>query len=159
MYKPIRTLTVAAALCAAGTSLATAQSVKRYPIPHSHFPISAAVEVPAGKSLVFLSGMGGPKDASAQGSATETQTVGALQRIQKQLQSMGMSLKDVVKMHAYLVADPKTGKMDFAGFMKGYTQFFGTSQQPNLPARSAFQVAGLAGPGMLVEIEVTAVRP
>jgi enamine deaminase RidA (YjgF/YER057c/UK114 family) len=49
--------------------------------------------------------------------------------------------------------------MDFAGFMQGYTQFFGTPAQPNLPVRSAMQVAALANPGFLVEIEVTAVRP
>ena len=54
---------------------------------------------------------------------------------------------------------PETGKMDFAGFMKGYTQFFGTKAQPKLPTRSAFQVAGLANPNYLVEIEVTAARP
>lgn len=60
----------------------------------------------------------------------------------------------------FLVGDPaKEGKMDFAGFMEGYTQFFGTEEQPNLPARSVFQVAGLANPGYLVEIEVIAVRP
>jgi enamine deaminase RidA (YjgF/YER057c/UK114 family) len=42
--------------------------------------------------------------------------------------------------------------------MAGYTQFFGTPSQPNLPVRSALQVAALANPGFLVEIEVTAVR-
>jgi enamine deaminase RidA (YjgF/YER057c/UK114 family) len=47
--------------------------------------------------------------------------------------------------------------MDFAGFMKGYTQYFGTKDQPNKPARSAMQVAALALPGALVEIEVVAV--
>jgi len=67
---------------------------------------------------------------------------------------------DVVKMQVFLVGDPsKGGKMDFGGFMEGYTQFFGTEAQPNLPTRSVFQVAGLANPGFLVEIEVTAVRP
>ena len=54
----------------------------------------------------------------------------------------------------FLVGDPATGKMDFKGFMEAYTQFFGTPDQPNLPARSAVQVAGLAAPGVLVEIEV-----
>jgi enamine deaminase RidA (YjgF/YER057c/UK114 family) len=49
--------------------------------------------------------------------------------------------------------------MDFAGFMSGYTQFFGTKDQPNKPARSAMQVAALAAPGALVEIEVIAVKP
>lgn len=49
--------------------------------------------------------------------------------------------------------------MDFAGLMKGYTQFFGTKEQPKLPVRSAMQVAALAHPGVLVEIEVPAIRP
>jgi enamine deaminase RidA (YjgF/YER057c/UK114 family) len=49
--------------------------------------------------------------------------------------------------------------MDFKGFMEAYTQYFGTPEQPNLPARSAVQVAGLASPGMLVEIEVILARP
>ncbi|MGH8041653.1 MAG: RidA family protein [Rudaea sp.] len=146
---------------------APAQQVTRHPIPGSDFPISAAVEVPAGKSMVYLSGMVPPiADKSAvKGSVeaygnTETQTVGVLKRIQAQLESLHLSMGDVVKMHAFLVGDPTHGgKLDFAGFMKGYTQFFGTKQQPNLPVRSAVQVAALAGPGMLVEIEVTAVRP
>ena len=48
--------------------------------------------------------------------------------------------------------------MDFDGFMAAYTQFFGTKEQPNLPARSTVQVAGLAQPGVMVEIEVQLVR-
>jgi enamine deaminase RidA (YjgF/YER057c/UK114 family) len=44
--------------------------------------------------------------------------------------------------------------MDFEGMMAAYSQFFGTKEQPNLPARSTVQVAGLVAPGMLVEIEV-----
>jgi enamine deaminase RidA (YjgF/YER057c/UK114 family) len=48
--------------------------------------------------------------------------------------------------------------MDFDGFMKGYTKFFGTKEQPNLPTRSVIQVAGLANPVWLIEIEVTAIR-
>ena len=42
--------------------------------------------------------------------------------------------------------------------MRAYRKYFGTEAQPNLPARSAFQVAGLAAPGMLVEIEVVLAR-
>ena len=63
-------------------------------------------------------------------------------------------------MHVCLVGDPnKENKMDFSGFMAGYTKYFGTKDQPNKPARSALQVAALAAPGVLVEIEVIAVRP
>jgi enamine deaminase RidA (YjgF/YER057c/UK114 family) len=146
---------------------AIASDVVRHKIPGSDFPISAAVEVPAGKTLVFLSGVVPPvADANApKGSLesygdTKTQTVGVLTSIEKQLKGMGLSLGDVVKMQVFLVGDPaKGGKMDFAGFMAGYTQFFGTKEQPNLPSRSAMQVAALAAPGFLVEIEVTAVRP
>jgi enamine deaminase RidA (YjgF/YER057c/UK114 family) len=42
--------------------------------------------------------------------------------------------------------------------MKGYLQFFGTEKQPNVPARTTVQVAGLPMPGALVEIEVVAAR-
>ena len=42
--------------------------------------------------------------------------------------------------------------------MKSYNKFFGTPDQPNKPARSAMQVAALATPWGLVEIEVIAVR-
>ena len=83
-----------------------------------------------------------------------------LQAIEQALQRIDLALKDVVKMQVFLVADPgKENRMDFAGFMEGYTRFFGTPQQPNLPSRSVMAVAGLVNPGWLVEIEVTAVRP
>ena len=67
-------------------------------------------------------------------------------------------MKDVVKMTVFLGPDPKTGKLDFAGMQSEYVKFFGTAAQPNKPARSAFQVAALAAPWALLEIEVIAVR-
>ena len=159
--------TLIASLLIAATAPALAADVVRHKIPNSNFPISAAVEVPAGKTLVFLSGVvppvadaNAPKDSPQAYGDTKTQTVGVLTSIEKQLKGMGLSMGDVVKMQVFLVGDPaKGGKMDFAGFMAGYTQFFGTATQPNLPSRSAMQVAALASPNFLVEIEVTAVRP
>jgi enamine deaminase RidA (YjgF/YER057c/UK114 family) len=66
---------------------------------------------------------------------------------------------DIVKLTVFLVGDPaKDNKMDFGGFMEAYTQYFGTKEQPNLPARSAVQVAGLVAPLMFVEIEAISVR-
>jgi enamine deaminase RidA (YjgF/YER057c/UK114 family) len=149
-------------------SLALAQDVVRHKLPNgSTFPISAAVEVPSGKTLVYLSGTVAPvadpkaaKDSVAAYGDTKTQTIGALNAIQAALEKLHLTMGDVVKMQAFLVGDPgKGGKMDFEGFMQGYTQFFGTPIQPNLPVRSALQVMALANPGYLVEIEVTAVRP
>jgi enamine deaminase RidA (YjgF/YER057c/UK114 family) len=151
-----------------GSLPAWSQDVVRHPLPNGNpFPISAAVEVPAGKTLVFVSGMvpavadaKAAKDSVAAYGDTRTQTISALSAIKMALEGMHLSLGDVVKMQVFLVGDPtKGGRMDFDGFMQGYRQFFGTPEQPKLPARSAMQVAGLANPGFLVEIEVTAVRP
>lgn len=77
------------------------------------------------------------------------------------LKDLGLSFGDAIKMTVFLVGDPAMdGKMDFSGFMKAYTQYFGTEEQPNLPARSAVQIAGLAGgPGMLVEVEMVLAKP
>jgi enamine deaminase RidA (YjgF/YER057c/UK114 family) len=150
------------------SSIATAQDVVRHKLPNGNpFPISAAVEVPSGKTLVFLSGMvppvadpKAPKDSTAAYGDTKTQTIGALNAIKDELAGLHLTLGDVIKMQVFMAGDPANGgKMDFAGFMQGYTQFFGTPAQPNLPVRSAMQVAALANPGFLVEIEVTAVRP
>jgi enamine deaminase RidA (YjgF/YER057c/UK114 family) len=100
------------------------------------------------------------KDSIAAYGDTKTQTIGALNTIKAELESLHLTLGDVIKMQVFMAGDPANGgKMDFAGFMQGYTQFFGTPAQPNLPVRSAMQVAALANPGFLVEIEVTAVRP
>ena len=85
---------------------------------------------------------------------TKTQTIAVLKRIQSLLKDHGASLGDIVMMRVFLVGDPALGgKMDFAGMMAGFSQFFGTPEQPNKPARTTVQVAGLAAPGALVEIE------
>ena len=147
---------------------ASASDVVRTPLPGgSTFPIAAAEEVPAGKSTVYLSGMVPPvADAAAPANTvaaygdTRAQTIAVLGVIEKQLAALGLSMGDVVKMQVFLVGDAaKEGRMDFAGFMEGYRQYFGTDAQPKLPVRSTMQVAALANPGFLVEIEVTAVRP
>jgi enamine deaminase RidA (YjgF/YER057c/UK114 family) len=62
-------------------------------------------------------------------------------------------------MQAFLAADPKLGKIDFAGFNAGFREFFGSADNPDTVARSTFQVANLVAPQFLVELEVTAVRP
>jgi enamine deaminase RidA (YjgF/YER057c/UK114 family) len=152
--------------CAGKAQTPATARVQRIPIPNSDFPISQGVWVPASADTLYLSGSippvanpNAPKGSVESYGATEAQTVAVLQRIAQALEAQKLSLADVVMMHAYLVGDPaKDNKMDFAGFMAGYTQFFGTKEQPNKPARSAMQVAALAAPGALVEIEVVAVR-
>lgn len=89
---------------------------------------------------------------------TKVQAASVFTKIQKALQDQGLDMKDVVKMTVFLGPDPKTGKLDFAGMQSEYIKYFGTPAQPNKPARSAFQVAALAAPWALLEIEVIAVK-
>jgi enamine deaminase RidA (YjgF/YER057c/UK114 family) len=128
-------------------------------------PILTSVEIPASKNLVILSGQvpsptnpDAPREQRVLGDM-ETQTMSVLTKIEEHLKSLGMSMGDVVKAQAFLVADPATGKVDRDGFNKAFGKFFGTEKQPNKPARSAFEIAGLGSPTMFVEIEVIAVRP
>ncbi len=145
---------------------ALADGVVRTPLLGSNFPIAAAVTVKAGSDIYFLSGSMGPSvdPAAPKGTPpkwgdTATQTLNALTSLKATLARLGLGMGDVVKMNVFLVGDPaQGGKMDFKGLMAGYTKFFGTKDQPNLPARSAVQVAGLAAPGALVEIEVIAAK-
>jgi enamine deaminase RidA (YjgF/YER057c/UK114 family) len=144
-----------------------ADKVERLPLPDGNeFPISSAVTVKAGVDTYFLSGAlppitnkDAPKGSVAAYGDTEAQTVGALNAIKATLARLGLTMSDVVKMTIFLVGDPaKDNKMDFAGMMAGYKQFFATADQPNKPSRSAVQVAALAAPGALVEIEVIAAK-
>ncbi len=149
----IRAVLALALLAPAG---ALAQGVTRHPIPGSDFPIAQAVEIPAGATLVHLSGAVPPRGAPAD---TRGQTVAVLRGIEATLRRLGLGLGDVWRMQVFLVGDPaQGGRMDFAGFMEGYREFFGTPDQPNLPVRSVVQVAGLVDPAWRVEIEVSAVR-
>ena len=127
------------------------------------FPISSVVVVSgaAGVDIAYASGATAPSEpGSPIKGDTKTQTVAALNRLAATLKSQGFSPADIVMMRVFLVGTPNThGKMDFAGMMAGYSQFFGTTDQPNKPARTTVQVAALAAPGALVEIEAQAVRP
>jgi enamine deaminase RidA (YjgF/YER057c/UK114 family) len=90
---------------------------------------------------------------------TKAQATSEFLKIQNILKDQGLTMGDVVSMHVYMAGDPaKEGKLDFAGLQAAYTQFFGTPEQPNKPTRAAMQVAALAAPWALVEIEVIAVR-
>lgn len=151
-------------------TVAAASAAGAAPVVHSGppaAPIATTVEVPAGSDLVYVSGQlapvvdkaAAPGTVAAYGDAA-TQTANIFKKIKDILAEKGLSLGDIVMMRIYMVADPAAadGKMDFAGMMKGYTQFFGTPEQPNKPSRSTVQVANLAGPGFLLEIEVLAAR-
>ena len=143
-----------------GSAAAGAEPVRIGP-PRSG--IATSVAVPPGLTTVYVSGLTPPALPNADTAArpaygdTKTQTLGVLNRMSEALKAHGMTFADVVMMRVYLVADPATGEMDFAGMNAAYGQFFGTATQPNKPARMTAQVAKLAGP-FLVEIEAQAAK-
>lgn len=151
----MRTALLAFAAAAALASPAAAHRVTRtYATPTA--AIAKAVKVEAPATFVFLSGV--LPAAEAMKGNTEAQATSVLDQIDAALKAQGMDLGDVVMMRAYLAADPATGKMDFAGWQSAYTKRFGTTAQPDRPSRSTVQVAALALPGALLEVEVEAAR-
>jgi enamine deaminase RidA (YjgF/YER057c/UK114 family) len=141
-----------------------AQVVVKHLQPNEKSPIANGVW--AGDTLYLSGQLASPVTPAdpAKGTAavygdTKTQALSALEKIQALLKEQGLDMKDVVKMTVFLAGDPANGgKLDFPGLQASYTQFFGTKDQPNKPARSAMQVAALAAPWALVEIEVIAVK-
>ncbi len=162
----IRRLSVAAAALSLVPVLALAAPgdvVRTYAAPDA--PIASSVLAPAGVDTLYVAGTtASPLAPAAPGTppaygTTEQQTDSALAKIEAILKARGFGPGDVVKMNVFLVGDPaKGGAMDFAGMMAAYRRHYGTPDQPNRPARTTVQVAALAGPGQLVEIEAIAAR-
>src|SRR5579859_3178444 len=124
--------------------------------------ISSTTTVPVGYETIYLSGMTGtlptPQGGTPPDSGdTETQAVRALEKIKAALADQGLGLGDVVMMHAYLAADPATGRGDGKGWGAAYSKFFGTADQPNKPSRTSVTVT-LGSPVAKIEIETIAVR-
>jgi 2-iminobutanoate/2-iminopropanoate deaminase len=147
-----------------GVAAPSAAQVVRHANPPPGL-ILAGVTVPPGAETLMLSGqVPSPIDPKVTAGLeaygdTQTQAVNVFRKIDATLQQLGWSMKDVVKLQVFLVGDPKLqGRMDFAGFNAAYRQFFGTTENPNVVARSTMQIAGLASSNFLVEIEATAAR-
>ncbi|NTA84854.1 endonuclease [Agrobacterium tumefaciens] len=143
---------------------ALAGEIVRHPNPPPAIILNS-VTIPAGVETVMLSGaLAAPIDPAKTDSFeafgdTKTQTLSTFARIKASLEKLGYRMSDIVKLTVFVAGDPKLGgKMDFAGFNEGYRQYFGTADNPNLVARSTVQVAALAGPYFLVEIEATAAK-
>ncbi len=162
MTRLIKSLALATATLSA-TSAVAAPIVR-----HTNPPpaiILGGVTVPPGAELVLLSGQ--LANPIVEGKAvtmddygdTRTQTISTFNKIKAALAKLGYSMSDIVKLTVFVVGDPKLGgKMDFAGFNAGYKEFFGTVDNPNLVTRSTVQVAALAGPNYLIEIEAIAAK-
>jgi len=80
----------------------------------------------------------------------KAQTRAVLQNIERNLQTVGASLKDVVEVSSFLV-----NMNDFAGYNEVYAQFF---DKETGPARTTVAVHQLPHPDLVVEIKVVAYK-
>jgi 2-iminobutanoate/2-iminopropanoate deaminase len=151
-------LSAAAALAPAA---GLAQAVERA-VSSPTAVISSSATVPPGTTLYFISGTTpSPPDPAKPDELGDTraQTLSVLSKMKTQLEGMGLSMGDVVKMTVFLVGVPENGgRMDSAAMNEVFRTFFGTAEQPNRPTRSTIQIAALGRPGMLVEIEAIAAK-
>jgi enamine deaminase RidA (YjgF/YER057c/UK114 family) len=162
------------ALSIAACSLATVLSAQQAVPPDSvHYygltdrsTIAGGVVIPAGRAYVWTSGTVPPvfNERAEPGTRerfgdTKIQAEGVLRRIEEQLAELELSLRDVVYIRAYLVADPQVGGIDTAGWNAAFAEFFGTAANPTRPGRSTVGVAALVNPDWLIEIEAFAVYP
>lgn len=157
----LRSLAMTVALLAVPAIVPAQTTVKRVYGPAAQ---KFANAVWAGDTLYVAGQMASPVAPAAAGATasygdTQAQTESALKNIETILKREGLTMADVVQMDVFLAADPaKDNKMDFAGMNAAYSKYFGTADQPNKPVRAAMQVAGLATPWGLVEIQVVAVK-
>ena len=127
--------------------------------------IAQAVVVPPGSTTMYISGMtatptnaGAPRGTPPTYGDTEAQTISILTQMQDLLKGENMTMGDVVMMRVYMAPDPaKDNKIDFAGMNTAFKTFFGTTEQPNKPARVTFQVGNLVGKSF-IEIEAQAAK-
>ncbi|MEG3171562.1 RidA family protein [Sphingomonas sp. ZB1N12] len=170
-----KTIGLAAAICAmlALPAVAMAADGKAAIVRHANTPpglILQGVTVSAGANMLYLSGqLAAPIDPAsktlpaqltiADFGDTKTQTISVFTKIKSILAAQGYAMSDIIKLTVFVAGDPKLGgKMDFAGMNEAFKMYFGTAENPNTVARSTVQVAALAGPAFLVEIEATAAK-
>lgn len=134
--------------------IANAQEITRHNEGNYFY---TSITIPPGAETMYLSGSGArPLDDGSWGDMKQ-QTINTFERFKETLESQGWSMADIVQVRAFAVAGDD-GELDFAGFNEGYSQFFGTADNPNKPVRSFVEIADLVVDGWLVEIEIRAAR-
>ena len=111
---------------------------------------SLGAEVPDGARLFYVSGQVGVDSKGKLQAGIEKQVTQVWKNIAQVLKSAGMGFRDVVKVTVFL-----TDSRFIAPYRTVRDQFF---SEPPYPASTLLIVAGLADPGMLVEVEVVAAK-
>jgi enamine deaminase RidA (YjgF/YER057c/UK114 family) len=111
---------------------------------------SLGAEVPQGAKLFYVSGQVGVDSRGKLQAGIEKQVEQVWKNIAQVLKSGGMGFGDIVKVTTFL-----TDSRFIVPFRTVRDRFF---PAPPYPASTLLIVAGLADPGMLVEIEVVAAK-
>jgi 2-iminobutanoate/2-iminopropanoate deaminase len=114
------------------------------------FKFSQAWKVDGARSIVFVSGQGpvSPDGQLLHEGDFQAQARQALENLRTVLEQAGASPEDVVKVTVYV-----TDMTKLSDYVAAKTDFFGDDQ----PASTALGVTSLVIPGMMIEIEATAV--
>ena len=116
--------------------------------PHSR-NAAHGVEVPPGARLLFTNGQTGTKPDGVTPQSAEDQAVVVFERLQTILQAAHMTLRDIVRLNAYL-----TDGEDIQIFLDVRDRIMGDHQ----PAATFFIVKALVRPELKIEIEVVAAK-
>lgn len=109
------------------------------PTPNGY---SQVARIPAGKSLVWVSGQ------LAEGDGWEEQTRGAFRKVGEALETGGATWRDVFKLTIFVVS-----VSELATIRRVRNEFVDVTRPPT---SSLVRVAGLVRPGLLLEVEAVA---
>jgi enamine deaminase RidA (YjgF/YER057c/UK114 family) len=143
----------------AGASTASAQTLEKKNYNYSEWTkgrFSEAVTVTGPGKMIFLAGVGAEDENGAPGTIRhkgdfDGQCKYSYDKIKRLLDKHGATLGDVVKMVTYL-----TDVRNQPDYGKCRVEAFGSHP---LPAHTLLTISQLAWPGMILEIDVTAVVP
>lgn len=89
---------------------------------------------------------------------TYTQAHKVMTTLTSDLDEVGLTLRDVVNVRAYVVGDAESPP-DFDGWNRAFTEFFGTPDNPHKPARTTVGISRLFISQYKIEVEFVAVFP
>jgi enamine deaminase RidA (YjgF/YER057c/UK114 family) len=159
MRRPVALAALPIALFAIAATVAAAQTFEKRNYNYSEWTkgrFSEAVTVTGPGKLIFLAGVGSEDE---DGKAGDIRHMGdftaqcryAFDKIKRNLERNGAALGDIVKMVTYM-----TDVRYQPDFGRCRQETFGTTP---MPAHTLLTINQLAWPGMLVEIDVTAMIP
>lgn len=114
---------------------------------------SGGVNVTPGLPLYFSSGVGASMN---DGDTMTEQALGAMKRLEDNINTAGLGLGEVVFVRAYLAPGPD-GAVDYVGWNQAWGEVFNDETSPQKPARTTVAVPLLGQPGRLIELEYVVV--